>query len=609
MRASELEELYIQCCMAHIGPNPFVNTETILSPACESCWTLDPTRDIFREIFRNIDTMFRRLMAFYEMEKMLSQEIEEISNKTKDITDVFFTDPSFAENPTDLQTLAWICYLDYDKDSPKSLINDVIAMCTALSADPQTPAQLTRTDELIEETHLKCKYLMAAVPLPSNMGGFYGPAYPSQKMVIDRLHSIHGFISAHMYNPLATMSSFTSAMQTRRERAGDRIKGLDILHKILECSSPSSALLIVVSVLLQPGPRLQSVLCSGLEKEVLRSFGQVMKITVGIAEKNPMLHRYTIALLSITAYGRTDEENLVESGLVGVLDQLCAYQTGHLTPLNRNSPTETGKTLESTVAPEIATAHNKASTLAWAAFQVLASQCASWEQPDIHHGHQKATDLPNIEDPSSEWDEPEHRELPLQISINITNHLARAAALAALSSDNQSYPSSSSPSSSCSQSLAIAIQDVLDLLNNLRTYKIGRAILKQSPCICRLLGLLQDSRLSPRLVLTILKLLHTALPLVDDLDTANFKQIVPFGRTGNLPVTSSGSNGGKLAGVPTMSSFWSVIESTPYTQVASMLLCKLADYLVCGSTSTATSSKSSENKPPTTGQMATSLSS
>ncbi|CAL8117604.1 unnamed protein product [Orchesella dallaii] len=576
MRASDLEELYFQCCLQHIGTNPYLNSETMVL-GCESVWNSEPTRDIIREIFRNVDSMFRRIIAFYEMEKMLCQEIEEISNNTKEIGEAFFSDSTFLENPTEVQTLAWICYLEYDKDNPMNLINDVTAMVNALSADGSAPS-LTRTDELIEETHLKCRYLLAATPDFSLQNVGFSYIFPTIKMTMERLHDVHSFISSHMFAQNANISSFIEARRSRRERAGDRIKGLDILHKVLECSSPTSALLIVSAILLQSGPRLKDIWCSGLEKEVIKIFGEVMRTAVGIAEKNPLLHRYTIALLSVTAYDRTDEENLVESGLVGLLDQLCAYQTGHLTPMFQLGNASSSS--PSSSFPEAAlTTQNKASTLAWAAFQVLASQCASWERSSSSSSSSPTKQRPSFAlanyyyEGGSEWDEPEHRELPLQISMNVTNHLARAAALAALSStqdDQLSSSSSPSSTSSCSPSLAVAIQDVLDLLNNLRSYKIGRAILKQGPCISRLLGLLQDSRLSPRLVLTILKLLHTALPLVDNLDAGNFKQIVIRNK-----ISGFGTGG--------INSFWSIIESTPYTQVASMLLMKLADYLVSGS--------------------------
>jgi E3 ubiquitin-protein ligase HECTD4 len=215
---------------------------------------------------------------------------------------------------------------------------------------------------------------------------------------------------------------------------------------------------------------------------------------------------------------------------------------------------------------EAASVYMRASVLSWAAFRVLAARCAAWEKVDTSRSINASEECPS------------NNALPIQISTNVTNHLARATNLVVVSHEDSQ---SSSENYTCVPSLTEAIQDVLGLLSSLQQYRIGKAILKQSPCVCRLLSLLQDPRLSPRMVLTILKLLNTALPLVDNLDGEYFSQIL---QNKKQPSATGSSNEASTS---------SQAQSfNPYNQVASLLLSKLADFLVSGSQNAAKSENS-----------------
>jgi len=150
--------------------------------------------------------------------------------------------------------------------------------------------------------------------------------------------------------------------------------------------------------------------------------------------------------------------------------------------------------------------------------------------------------------------------LPMQISLNVTNHLARATAMTQLSST----PSKNGINGrQACVPIQEGMQDVLTLLDILKATKLGGEILRQSPCICRLLVLLLDARQPPFVVLTIIRLLGTALPLVEQLDTSELHQM-------NIPLIK------KKAGQA-----WAVnVDPRPHTVVVSLLLSKLADFLV-----------------------------
>ncbi|XP_078523549.1 putative E3 ubiquitin-protein ligase HECTD4 isoform X2 [Lissotriton helveticus] len=174
------------------------------------------------------------------------------------------------------------------------------------------------------------------------------------------------------------------------------------------------------------------------------------------------------------------------------------------------------------------TRKQKVATMAWAAFQVLANRCVEWEK--------------------EEGSSPEavHSGLARQVSSLLTNHLARATECCG----NQAAGND-------------ALQDVLSLLNDLSRSHIGKAILSQPACVSKLLSLLLDQRPSPKLVLIILQLCRAALPLMSVEDCGNVE----------LPPWSYS--------VPSLDSEQDD-TSDPASKIASLLLAKLADYVVPG---------------------------
>ncbi|XP_048467693.1 probable E3 ubiquitin-protein ligase HECTD4 [Rhincodon typus] len=174
------------------------------------------------------------------------------------------------------------------------------------------------------------------------------------------------------------------------------------------------------------------------------------------------------------------------------------------------------------------TRKQKVATMAWAAFQVLANRCVEWEKEEgvstnaVHSG------------------------LARQVSSLLTNHLARATECCG----NQAAGND-------------ALQDVLSLLNDLSRSQIGKAILSQPACVSKLLSLLLDQRPSPKLVLIILQLCRAALPLMSVEDCGNVE----------LPPWSYS--------VPSLDNEQDD-PGDPASNIASLLLAKLADYVVPG---------------------------
>ncbi|XP_043571193.1 probable E3 ubiquitin-protein ligase HECTD4 [Chiloscyllium plagiosum] len=174
------------------------------------------------------------------------------------------------------------------------------------------------------------------------------------------------------------------------------------------------------------------------------------------------------------------------------------------------------------------TRKQKVATMAWAAFQVLANRCVEWEKEEgvstnaVHSG------------------------LARQVSSLLTNHLARATECCG----NQAAGND-------------ALQDVLSLLNDLSRSQIGKAILSQPACVSKLLSLLLDQRPSPKLVLIILQLCRAALPLMSVEDCGNV-ELPPWSYS--VPPLDNEQDD----------------PADPASNIASLLLAKLADYVVPG---------------------------
>lgn len=92
---------------------------------------------------------------------------------------------------------------------------------------------------------------------------------------------------------------------------------------------------------------------------------------------------------------------------------------------------------------------------------------------------------------------------------------------------------------------------------------IGKAILSQPACVSKLLSLLLDQRPSPKLVLIILQLCRAALPLMSVEDCGNVALPSWSYSINTLDAEQQDAN-------------------DPASRIASLLLAKLADYVVPG---------------------------
>ncbi|XP_027132186.1 probable E3 ubiquitin-protein ligase HECTD4 isoform X1 [Larimichthys crocea] len=267
-------------------------------------------------------------------------------------------------------------------------------------------------------------------------------------------------------------SSFLSAAQTRWRRGSTRKQALVHMRELLTAAvrvGGVTHLVGPVTMVLQGGPRIEELTCGGMVEQVQEAFGETMTSVVSLCARYPIACANSIGLLCTIPYTRSEEQCLVRSGLVQLMDSLCSLSGQRECSSNEKQ-----------------TKKQKVATMAWAAFQVLANRCIEWEK--VEGGSTDAV----------------HSGLARQVSSLLTNHLARATECCG----NQAAGND-------------ALQDVLSLLNDLSRSHIGKAILSQPACVSKLLSLLLDQRPSPKLVLIILQLCRAALPLMSVEDCGN----------------------------------------------------------------------------------------
>ncbi|XP_014675681.1 PREDICTED: LOW QUALITY PROTEIN: probable E3 ubiquitin-protein ligase HECTD4 [Priapulus caudatus] len=335
---------------------------------------------------------------------------------------------------------------------------------------------------------------------------------PAHALLLDQLFS---FVGSNPERAVACQS-FLSAAQVRWRRGHTRKQALVHMKELLTAAcrvGGATHLVAAVTSVLQHGPRIEELTCGGMVEEVREAFAETMASVVQLCARYPLACCNSIGLLCIIPYTRNEEKCLVRSGLVGLLDKLCNMSAGK------------------TEAPSasVQSPHHLVALMAWAGFQVLSSRCVTWEK-----------------DEGLFEEELEHSGLAWQVSALLSNHLTRATE----NSGNEAAGNE-------------ALQEVLNLLNNLSRSNMGKAILSQPACVSKLLSLLLDQRPSPNLILIILQLCRVALPLMMATDCAKV-ELPSWSRN----VTAYASD---------------VDLSDPPAKIASLLLAKLGDFVVPGS--------------------------
>ena len=301
------------------------------------------------------------------------------------------------------------------------------------------------------------------------------PLAAAELVVLDQLFS---FIGSHPEKAIPA-ASFLHAVSERRRRSRCRIQALALMRQLLlttDVVGGSSLILSPICQILQRGPRTEELTCGSLVSQVRQVFADTMTALVKTATKYPLASKSAICQMCTVPYSRQEESCLVRSGLVRLLDKLCKLHdiSADDVELENQSPSQ------------------KLSQTAWVAFKVLANRCVEWEESGSEEHHDDGFGG------SVGRKIPADSSLAQEVSVLLTNHLIQA-------SQSNSRPIN-----------CTALQEVLTLFSSLAKSKLGKEVLSQSVCVSKLLSLLLEPRLSPKMIMTIACLCHVALPLVSE---------------------------------------------------------------------------------------------
>ena len=367
-----------------------------------------------------------------------------------------------------------------------------------------------------------------------------------ESVVLEQLFS---FIGSHPEKAISA-ASFLRSVSQRRRRSRGRIQALALMRQLLlttDTVGGSGLILSPICQILQRGPRTEELTCGSLVAQVRQVFADTMTELVKIANRYPLDSKSAICQMCTVPYSRREESCLVRSGLVRLLDKLCKLHDISADDVELENQSES----------------QKLSQTAWLAFKVLANRCVEWEESG-----EEERDDDGCVGGGGRGTIPARSTLAQQVSVLLTNHLIQAA-------------QSNERPINCA-----ALQEVLTLFSSLAKSRLGKEILCQSVCVSKLLSLLLEPRLSPKMIMTIACLCHVALPLMSENSCRHVT--LPAWKIGTHTSNDDSSGGGGGGGGEENGTGSSNTE-----KIVSLLVAKIADFSVPGcQASHATSSKS-----------------
>ena len=538
--------------------------------------------DIMMETYQKLYALIRKLQTIAELENHVQNDVEDIREKRIKIGETFYA--NYGHDDSSLKDLALICFIkdvEFDDKKPQKSLEELNKAIEAEAFEPDINANtpLNKTAHIVHAILMRVELLLqvsidTAVEKSkfSNMMSRSLQSWPSvdskslkkqlsfdieqslddsilqiPKLRLKRkirkikqsaaqlnkpdeddklpqtvvLEQLFQFIGSHPEQAVSPWK-FLEAVGIRRERSVSRKYALTFMKELLKSAVVAGGgtyLVNSIAFLIQSGPRLYELTCGGFVEKVREAYGEIMILLVHLSSKFPLACKGSIGILCTVPYERYEEKGLVRSGLVNLLDKLCSQDT----KAKKHDENKQYK------AEEI---HNL-SSIAWAGFKVLTNRCMKWQEEE---SNEVADELKII-------------GLAHQVSILLTNNLARATDTEKESTENE------------------ALQEILQMLNNMSSSKMGKDILSQPSCVSKLLSLLLEPKLSPKMILTIIQLCHSALPLMSP---EGFSHI-------SLPHWTLGQEEVKIN------------DLDPPKKIISLIFAKLADFLIPGCQISATS--------------------
>uniref|UniRef100_A0A4X2K6H4 HECT domain E3 ubiquitin protein ligase 4 n=1 Tax=Vombatus ursinus TaxID=29139 RepID=A0A4X2K6H4_VOMUR len=585
-----MEEMVVSCVIKHLNLVDALQSLINFQYQEEHAEEYDLLCKIMGETFKKLNAMERQLQSVAELEQKWQNEVDDAMQGKLENNTPFFYDYHFNENKIkELELLCSMKEVSFDGSDLENLVLSLrekfLQEVNSLIQKPPHPLAKTKTlvKSLMNRAELLLHVTIAAQSgIPRSVSGTPAetPACKSASETKVIAHAVRQPVFLRSMSAPSDLEmignedlEFTRASQRRRHVPSHRSSSFTLLQSLAiedsrdkptysvllgqlfafigttpdQAVSSSSFLLAAQTRWRRGNTRKQALVHM---RELLTAAVRVGGVThlVGpvtmVLQGGPRIEELTCGGMVEQvqeAFGETMTSvvslcaryPIACANSIGLLctipytrsEEKCLVRSGLVQLMDRlcslSSQAEAGSS-------EKQTKKQKVAAMAWAAFQVLANRCVEWEKEE--GGSTEAV----------------HSGLARQVSSLLTNHLARATECCG----NQAAGND-------------ALQDVLSLLNDLSRSHIGKAILSQPACVSKLLSLLLDQRPSPKLVLIILQLCRAALPLMSVEDCGNVE----------LPPWSYS--------VPSLNSEQDD-PSDPASKIASLLLAKLADYVVPG---------------------------
>ncbi|KAH0502250.1 putative E3 ubiquitin-protein ligase HECTD4 [Microtus ochrogaster] len=524
-----MEEMVVSCVIKHLNLVDALQSLINFQYQEEHAEEYDLLCKIMGETFKKLNAMERQLQSVAELEQKWQSEVEDAMQGKLENNMPFFYDYHFNENK--MKELELLCSMKEVSFDGNDLENMVLSLrekflqeVNSLTQKPSHP--LTKTKTLVKSLMNRAELLLHVTIAAQRR---HVTSHRSSSFTLLQSLAIEDSRDKPTYSVL--LGQLFAFIGTNPDQAVSSSSFLLAAQTRWRRGNTRKQALVHMRELLTAAVRVGGVThLVGPVTMVLQGGPRIEELTCGgmVEQVQEAFGETMTSVVSLCARYPIACANSI--GLLCTIpytrsEEKCLVRSGLVQLMDRlcslSSQTESSSS-------EKQTKKQKVATMAWAAFQVLANRCVEWDKEE--GGSTEAV----------------HSGLARQVSSLLTNHLARATECCG----NQAAGND-------------ALQDVLSLLNDLSRSHIGKAILSQPACVSKLLSLLLDQRPSPKLVLIILQLCRAALPLMSVEDCGNVE----------LPPWSYS--------VPSLNSEQED-PSDPASKIASLLLAKLADYVVPG---------------------------
>jgi hypothetical protein len=207
---------------------------------------------------------------------------------------------------------------------------------------------------------------------------------------MELVEQVFSFIGSHLNTQIAP-ECFQAAVTARTKRASIRLQALQAMQKLLgqlmESRHPGIATSVAhrVAVVLQAGPDIDAITCSGLEASVRKAFLDTLRMLVTMCGDEMSLGcKVALCRLSIIPFSRADERGLAASRLLDLLDKLCHNATKTTACDSDGTRACSSLSTHRTASGALFSASpcERQAMCAWVSFRVLAAQCVLWQDED-----------------------------------------------------------------------------------------------------------------------------------------------------------------------------------------------------------------------------------